>query len=75
MSGIGASRTSTTEIEGMSILVTGGGTGIGAGIAHRLATDGAWVTICGRTKDTLQSTAEALNGARERLDPSAGVTT
>ena len=38
------------ELEGLSILVTGGGTGIGAGIALRLALEGGWVTICGRTE-------------------------
>jgi len=34
-------------------LVTGGGSGIGLGIARRLATDGATVTICGRTESRL----------------------
>lgn len=51
----------TNEVEGLSVLVTGGGTGIGAGIARRLASDGAWVTICGRTAATLQTTAESIN--------------
>lgn len=51
----------TSEVDGLSVLVTGGGTGIGAGIARRLAAGGAWVTICGRTEATLKSTAEAVN--------------
>jgi 7-alpha-hydroxysteroid dehydrogenase len=49
------------ELEGLSILVTGGGTGIGAGIARRSALEGAWVTICGRTEGTLRPTAERIN--------------
>ena len=40
-------------LEGMAILVTGGGTGIGAACAARCAADGAAVTICGRTEDKL----------------------
>lgn len=38
-------------------LVTGGSTGIGAAIAARLAEDGFLVTITGRHKDTLKSSA------------------
>ncbi|CAO5160458.1 SDR family oxidoreductase [Frankia sp. AiPs1] len=44
-----------------SVLVTGGGTGIGAAIARRLATEGTAVTICGRTEKTLLATSEAIN--------------
>ncbi|HEY1829453.1 MAG TPA: SDR family oxidoreductase [Acidimicrobiales bacterium] len=40
-------------IEGWSILVTGGGSGIGQATAIRLAADGANVTICGRTEQKL----------------------
>jgi NAD(P)-dependent dehydrogenase (short-subunit alcohol dehydrogenase family) len=50
-----------SEVGGFSILVTGGGTGIGSGIAARLARQGAWVTICGRTSATLRSAAEKVN--------------
>lgn len=38
-------------------LVTGGGTGIGRIIAHRLADEGAYVTITGRNEDTLKEAA------------------
>ena len=55
--------TMTSEVDGLSVLVTGGGTGIGAGIASRLAQSGAWITICGRTESTLRPTAEKINAA------------
>jgi short-subunit dehydrogenase involved in D-alanine esterification of teichoic acids len=41
--------TAAGEVGGLSVLVTGGGTGIGAGIATGLAQRGTWATICGRT--------------------------
>ena len=40
-------------VAGWSILVTGGGSGIGLATAERLAADGAHVTICGRTEQKL----------------------
>jgi 7-alpha-hydroxysteroid dehydrogenase len=40
-------------LEGLSIVVTGGGTGIGAACAARFVADGATVTICGRNVDKL----------------------
>ena len=56
-----ADPASVSEVDGLSILVTGGGTGIGAGIAALIARNGGWVTICGRTEDVLRSTAELVN--------------
>lgn len=47
------------------IIVTGGGSGIGAAIAHRLIDAGAHVVIAGRTADKLKRTAEAI--ASEKL--------
>ncbi len=41
-------------------IVTGGGTGIGRGIAHELARAGASVTIAGRRKDPLDTVAAEL---------------
>lgn len=49
----------------MAVLVTGGGTGIGAACAARLAADGAAVTICGRT-------ASKLVEAAKRIEAGAG---
>lgn len=49
-----------TGIAGHSILVTGGGSGIGLGTAERLAADGAHVTICGRTEQKLVDAAAEI---------------
>lgn len=47
-------------IEGMSLLITGGGSGIGAGFAKFYAERGAKVTICGRRLDKIQAMAKQL---------------
>ena len=44
-------------VEGMSVVVTGGGSGIGAATAVHFARAGALVTICGRREDKLAETA------------------
>ena len=41
------------EIKDMSVLITGGGSGIGEGAARLFAAQGARVTITGRRADTL----------------------
>jgi NAD(P)-dependent dehydrogenase (short-subunit alcohol dehydrogenase family) len=50
------------DLDGLAALVTGGGSGIGLACATRLASDGAAVTICGRTEARLRDAAEALAG-------------
>jgi NAD(P)-dependent dehydrogenase (short-subunit alcohol dehydrogenase family) len=52
-------------ITGWSVLVTGGGSGIGLATAERLAGDGAHVTICGRT-------GQKLVDATARIEQAAG---
>jgi NAD(P)-dependent dehydrogenase (short-subunit alcohol dehydrogenase family) len=47
----------------MHALVTGGGTGIGYGIASALLDAGATVTIAGRRVEVLEAAAERLGGA------------
>ena len=47
-------------LEGKAALVTGGGSGIGLGCARRLLTDGASITIVGRSEERLRAAAEKL---------------
>lgn len=47
-------------IEGYSVLITGGGSGIGRGVAEYLAARGAMVTITGRRADKLKDAARAI---------------
>lgn len=47
-------------LDGATILVTGGGSGIGLGCAVRFAADGANVTICGRNEDRLRAGVETI---------------
>ena len=55
-------------LEGASILVTGGGSGIGLGCATRFAADGAHVTIVGRNEERLRGAVETI-----RATAAAGV--
>lgn len=50
-------------IEGMSVLVTGGGSGIGEAVVHRLAAAGARVVLSGRRAGKVEAVAAAA-GAR-----------
>jgi meso-butanediol dehydrogenase / (S,S)-butanediol dehydrogenase / diacetyl reductase len=45
-----------------SVLVTGGGTGIGAAVARRMASEGARVALMGRRREPLEAVAAELGG-------------
>ncbi len=49
-------------LEGKVAMITGGGTGIGRGIALALADEGVKVVVCGRRKDRLDETLEMVWG-------------
>ncbi len=53
-------------LKGQAALVTGGGSGIGAGIAKRLASQGASVALVGRTKEKLEKVAAEIEKAGGR---------
>lgn len=50
-------------VAGMSVIVTGGGSGIGEGTARHFAARGARVTICGRRKDRIETVAADIGAA------------
>lgn len=58
----------TGSFEGRTVLVTGGGTGLGRCTAHELASLGARVVICGRREDVLERTAEEIRGDGGRCE-------
>jgi NAD(P)-dependent dehydrogenase (short-subunit alcohol dehydrogenase family) len=58
----------TGRHEGKVVLITGGGTGIGAATARRFAAEGASLALCGLDQAELDASCEALEhlGARAR---------
>ena len=52
----------SAELGGQTALVTGGGRGIGAGIARELAAAGMHVTVTGRTAEQVEAVAAEIGG-------------
>jgi 3-oxoacyl-[acyl-carrier protein] reductase len=59
----------SSELAGQVAVVTGGGRGIGAAIAQRLASMGATVVISGRHLDQLRKSAEEISAQGGRCQP------
>src|SRR5215472_13481384 len=59
-------------LEGRVAFVTGGGSGIGAGIARRLAEQGAHVALFGRTQAKLDTVAAEIRALGREAMPLAG---
>lgn len=55
-----AVRVESHPLAGQVAVVTGAGRGIGAAIARELSSLGATSVVCGRTLDTLESTAKSI---------------
>ncbi|HUK94512.1 MAG TPA: SDR family NAD(P)-dependent oxidoreductase [Gaiellaceae bacterium] len=58
------------ELTGQVALVTGGGRGIGAGIARELASAGARVAVAARTRDQVDEVAHEIDGLALEVDVS-----
>jgi len=51
------------QVAGLSVVVTGGGSGIGEAVARRFVANGARVTICGRRESKVRAVADDLGSA------------
>ena len=55
-----------SDLRGKTVLVTGGGSGIGRSISLRMASEGLHVFMCGRTMSTLEETAASIAEAGQQ---------
>jgi 3-oxoacyl-[acyl-carrier protein] reductase len=58
----------TDRLDGQVALVTGGGRGIGAGIARELAGAGARVAVAARTREQVEAVADEIGGLALEVD-------
>lgn len=56
------------RFEGKTAIITGGGTGIGAAIAERIAGEGGKVALVGRRREPLEEVAARIGGAVVQAD-------
>ena len=56
-------KTLEGNVRGKVVVITGGGSGIGLGIAQRVGGAGAKVVICGRTLDKLEAAKQSIEQA------------
>ncbi|MFF3371622.1 SDR family NAD(P)-dependent oxidoreductase [Streptomyces sp. NPDC002680] len=61
-----------TRLSGKTALITGGGQGVGRGIALALAAEGACVVITGRTENKLKDAADEILGRGGRVHTVVG---
>jgi NAD(P)-dependent dehydrogenase (short-subunit alcohol dehydrogenase family) len=54
------------DLRGKTVLVTGGGSGIGRAISLRMGAEGMHVFLCGRTEETLLETAKIIRSSGGR---------
>lgn len=55
------------DVKNQTVLITGGGTGIGFALAKRFHQEGASVVICGRREDILQRAVTMISPTCERI--------
>lgn len=60
------------RFSGKTALITGGGTGIGAAVARRMAADGAKVVLAGRRREPLEAVAGEIGGLAVQVDAADG---
>ena len=61
-----------SDVHGRVVMVTGGGTGIGAAIAERYASEGANVVILGRRPEPLEAVAARVGAIPVVADAADG---
>ncbi|WP_205881346.1 SDR family NAD(P)-dependent oxidoreductase [Leucobacter viscericola] len=64
--------TQNSDVQGRVVVITGGGTGIGAAVAERYASEGATVVVVGRRREPLEEVASRIGATAVVADASNG---